>query len=64
MMQAARTGQRLWSFDAYVLEISLGSPSILWYRYTFQGKKVVVGSFLFIGLSIADNIHQGEHITL
>ena len=33
------TGPRWQSFDALVLEISLGSPSILYYRWSFQGKR-------------------------
>ena len=53
----------LLSFDALVLEILQGSPSILWYRWTFQGERqFVVGILSFIGVSVADNGSQGYKI--
>ena len=58
------TGSRLLSFDAFVLEISLGLPSILQYRWTFQSdRQFIVGSLTFTGLWIAYNGRQGEQIT-
>ena len=50
----------LLSFDVLVLEISQGLLSILWYRWTFQGKgQFVVGILPFSEVSIADNSSQG-----
>ena len=50
----------LLSFDTLVFEISLGSQSILWYRWGFQDERqFVVGSLFFTGVSIADNDSQG-----
>ena len=47
-------------FDALVLEISQGSPSILQHSWIFQGERqFVVGILPFSGVSIADNGSQG-----
>ena len=39
MMQCSMPRPRLLSSDVLVFKISLWSPSILWYRWTFQGER-------------------------
>ena len=56
MSSARAKAAALLSFDVLVLEISQGSPSILWYRWTFQGEgQFVVGILPFSGVPITDN---------